>query len=723
MSKNNQSNIRVSIIITAHNEGIVAHKTILSIIKAIEPFDVEKIPYEIIIGLDNPDKATSDYFKRWRQDKRFRFLDVSFGNPADNRNNAAQQARGEYISMIDGDDMVSSNWLIDSFKLIQQRQETVILHPEAHMQFGFNEPNNTIWLMSDSLSKEEDAIIMTYWNRWTNANFARRSVFLDYPYTVPINGFGYEDYNFNCQTRAAGIPHLVTPQTVLFYRRKENSVTNIHWSNKTVLGYTDLFDTNYLKSIPLPPETKNKTKPNFKSRSKNVFKKGYRLVYDTSKRIPTINKVMSPMAKNILYKKRLNDTPKFIFDEWRKINAIENQLYPTKGAIAQLQFHPLSFNQRDNRAGLVYRQLLERVTKNPDYLFLTPKLYVGGTEKLLVNYIKALQKAHPKWQIAVLANRPSDTSEYQIPDNVDFIDFDEITKHLSDYERDIIWPRLLIQLKVKRLHLINNEKWYRWIADHKTLLQNNGYKVYISLFMREYTHEKGRVLTFADPCLTEIYPVVSKVFTDNQNSIDEALENNAFDKNKLVVHYQPQEVDELIKPKIIDPAKPLRILWASRLSFQKRLDILREIAQKLDNTKFQIDAYGRLQHYNKDYLNGITSLEYKGSFRGIKSINPSDYDVYLYTSETDGVPNVLLEITAAGLPIIASDAGGVHDFIKNGETGRLVDIENVDGYVEALGYVKKHPNIAQKWAGNAQKLLKSQHSVAQFEASVKRDIK
>ena len=50
--------IELSVIVTAHHEGIVTHKTVLSVFRALEPLDKQSISYEIIVHLDNPDEPT-----------------------------------------------------------------------------------------------------------------------------------------------------------------------------------------------------------------------------------------------------------------------------------------------------------------------------------------------------------------------------------------------------------------------------------------------------------------------------------------------------------------------------------------------------------------------------------------------------------------------------------------------------------------------------------------
>lgn len=61
----------LSVIITAHAEGLLAHKTLLSALRALEEL---KNDYQIIVNIDRGDEATIDYFKRYRNDSRFVIL-------------------------------------------------------------------------------------------------------------------------------------------------------------------------------------------------------------------------------------------------------------------------------------------------------------------------------------------------------------------------------------------------------------------------------------------------------------------------------------------------------------------------------------------------------------------------------------------------------------------------------------------------------------------------
>jgi glycosyltransferase involved in cell wall biosynthesis len=71
-------------------------------------------------------------------------------------------------------------------------------------------------------------------------------------------------------------------------------------------------------------------------------------------------------------------------------------------------------------------------------------------------------------------------------------------------------------------------------------------------------------------------------------------------------------------------------------------------------------------------------------FLGVRSDVPvvmSAADGYVMSSAWEGMPMVLLEAAAAGLPIVATMAGGNHEVVRNEETGFVVPVRDS----EALG--------------------------------------
>jgi glycosyltransferase involved in cell wall biosynthesis len=68
------------------------------------------------------------------------------------------------------------------------------------------------------------------------------------------------------------------------------------------------------------------------------------------------------------------------------------------------------------------------------------------------------------------------------------------------------------------------------------------------------------------------------------------------------------------------------------------------------------------------------------------------------TSGRDGLPNVVIEALAAGLPVVGSNYAGIPDLIQDGVTGRLVPPGDDEALADALHEVRDHPERAADWA-------------------------
>ena len=123
-------------------------------------------------------------------------------------------------------------------------------------------------------------------------------------------------------------------------------------------------------------------------------------------------------------------------------------------------------------------------------------------------------------------------------------------------------------------------------------------------------------------------------------------------------------------------------------------------------------------------LQNIPALHYRGAFKSIDELPIDKYDTFLYTSRSDGLPNILLEMSARGIPIIASDAGGVGDFIKPNQTGLLIkEQNNPEPYLDALQYASSHPSEMTKLAKGARTLCEKRHSFEAYLQSMRRHFK
>lgn len=152
--------------------------------------------------------------------------------------------------------------------------------------------------------------------------------------------------------------------------------------------------------------------------------------------------------------------------------------------------------------------------------------------------------------------------------------------------------------------------------------------------------------------------------------------------------------------------EPFRILAVGRLVPKKGFDLLiracarrmRKTVEMEDPRSWSLTIIGEGPHRQAlERLARELSVGHATTFRGALPfqdvqdaytqadllVAPSTRDAE--TSDTDGLPNVLVEASAAGLPVVATRIGGIEDLVRPGETGILVAPDDVDGLVEAIG--------------------------------------
>jgi glycosyltransferase involved in cell wall biosynthesis len=78
------------------------------------------------------------------------------------------------------------------------------------------------------------------------------------------------------------------------------------------------------------------------------------------------------------------------------------------------------------------------------------------------------------------------------------------------------------------------------------------------------------------------------------------------------------------------------------------------------------------------------------------------FDIVVQASQSEGLPNVLLEAASAARPIVATAAGGTDEIVIDGETGLLVPVEDLEALTRGIGQLVNDPDFAQRLGRAAQ---------------------
>ncbi|PCI30388.1 hypothetical protein COB55_00265 [Candidatus Wolfebacteria bacterium] len=84
-------------------------------------------------------------------------------------------------------------------------------------------------------------------------------------------------------------------------------------------------------------------------------------------------------------------------------------------------------------------------------------------------------------------------------------------------------------------------------------------------------------------------------------------------------------------------------------------------------------------------------------------------DVFVRTPISEGFGNVFVEAMAAGLPVVATNVGGISDFLENEKTGLFVDVENPEDIAEKVKILLKDNRLRKRLITAGQKLVKERY--------------
>ena len=90
------------------------------------------------------------------------------------------------------------------------------------------------------------------------------------------------------------------------------------------------------------------------------------------------------------------------------------------------------------------------------------------------------------------------------------------------------------------------------------------------------------------------------------------------------------------------------------------------------------------------------------------------FDLFVQASNSEGLPNVLLEAAASRLPIVATAAGGSGEVVRDGETGLLVPIDDEGRLAAALDLSIRDAELRARLSTAARALIEREYGMERF---------
>jgi glycosyltransferase involved in cell wall biosynthesis len=168
--------------------------------------------------------------------------------------------------------------------------------------------------------------------------------------------------------------------------------------------------------------------------------------------------------------------------------------------------------------------------------------------------------------------------------------------------------------------------------------------------------------------------------------------------------------------KFFDTPPRLIVLAAGRLSQEKGFDQLIEAAAEItklrDDVGFILFGDGPLREALSDKI-VAANLDQRfvlGGFRkDICRLLPHA-DMLVLSSHTEGLPVILLEGLAAGVPVVATAVGGVGELIEDGRHGLLVEPGHVDALAKSIGRLATDADLRSSMSAEGPKRIEAAYS-------------
>lgn len=189
-----------------------------------------------------------------------------------------------------------------------------------------------------------------------------------------------------------------------------------------------------------------------------------------------------------------------------------------------------------------------------------------------------------------------------------------------------------------------------------------------------------------------------------------------------------QSLREKTRKKLNINEKNILIGMIGRLSPMKGQEYLLRVFEKISSEYPHLHLIlvgdGILRKVFEKFVES-KSLKGRVHFTGL--VNPQDIPAYtsamdigVHTSLREGLPRAVVQILAAGKPVIAFDIDGAVEVIKNGINGFLIPAEDEVSLEEKIRYFIKYPEVRKKMGENGRKIIIEEFSVEKMVAEIEK---
>jgi glycosyltransferase involved in cell wall biosynthesis len=136
--------------------------------------------------------------------------------------------------------------------------------------------------------------------------------------------------------------------------------------------------------------------------------------------------------------------------------------------------------------------------------------------------------------------------------------------------------------------------------------------------------------------------------------------------------------------------------WVGRLTAIKQPLDLVQVAARVDGSILVLAGDGELRTETEALARTLgVDARFLGYVDDIGDWYDA-FDVFLLTSLNEGAPVVAIEAQAAGVPVVATDAGGTRTVVDDGETGFVVAVGDIGALADRVIRLRDDPELRRR---------------------------
>ena len=291
-------------------------------------------------------------------------------------------------------------------------------------------------------------------------------------------------------------------------------------------------------------------------------------------------------------------------------------------------------------------------------------------------------------------------------------------------------PSIISVLKKRNIPIVWRVLDYKLICPNRTFLsggdicQKCATNKYYNCILNKCKKNSlsASVLAAAESYFYELFPYKNQIdsFLFQNEFMKDLFLKYGFDKNKCYVLENPYDCSEVV-PQYYGKDYAL---YFGRLSAEKGILTLLESMKCLKDIRLKIVGDGPLLNQALKYIsvNNINNVEFLGPLYGdALDIVLKDALFTIVPSEwLEPSPYVVLQSYACGKAVLANDIGGLSNLVKDGITGRLSKIKDIDSLSGLIKMMYFNTENTKIMGINARKYLEDNFtSKRYYESSIK----